>query len=322
MKIQSMDGNLANQIRQYIFVRYAQRKKPHEKWFIDDSAFFVRDCHTEIELASEFKKVMILRYEVQTVFEIKLNRLSEFYEKTIWNEIVRQRRKGIGIYQTLFDMGKDIVLFEGRVNEKQATNQAHFSGAIIKPESEHLGFHPEYIDFPYENIYYHAEWASRKWFDAYAEENRRELQFPALTDEQNLDYAEQIQNSYSVGIHIRRGDFQNVGWDLPAEAYKPPCQGTVEEHPDAHFFIFSDDLVWCQVHEKELGLDLARQTTYVSGNTGAKSYIDMQLLSMCKGIIRNAESSFSQVAGWLDKDLEFEIKIKPEAGYPYKVVTM
>ena len=116
MKIQSMDGNLANQIRQYIFVRYAQRKKPHEKWFIDDSAFFVRDCHTEIELASEFKKVMILRYEVQTVFEIKLNRLSEFYEKTIWNEIVRQRRKGIGIYQTLFDMGKDIVLFEGARN--------------------------------------------------------------------------------------------------------------------------------------------------------------------------------------------------------------
>lgn len=294
MKIQVLSGGLANQIRHYLFVRFANRYRPNIKWWFDDSTFHVRSPHNG--------------YELEKLFGVKLNLLSNFFDAKTWERIVEQRKRGVILPQTLLDMGTPIVLFEGRLH----VDQAVFSGQTILAEGEHLGFHPEYIDLPYENIYYHAEWASRKWFDAYAEENRQELQFPPLTDKQNLDYAGQMGNCYSVGIHVRRGDFQAVGWDLPAEAYKPACQKIVLEHPDAHFFVFSDDLEWCRANEKELGFDLSQSTTYVAGNTGENNYIDMQLLSMCKGMIRNAESSFSQVAGWLNPHLEFEIKLKKE----------
>ncbi|WP_322204105.1 alpha-1,2-fucosyltransferase [Acutalibacter intestini] len=296
MKIQLFDGGLANQIRYYFFVRYAQRQRPDDVWLYDDTIYFVEERHNG--------------YELERIFGLKLNLVSQYYRREIWEKIVQNRRDGIILPQTLLDMGIPSVLFEGRVSLSQIKDQAEFSGKTIFAEGGHLGFHPEYIDLPYKNIYYHAEWASRKWFDAYAEENRQELQFPPLTDKRNLDYAGQMGNCYSVGIHVRRGDFQNIGWDLPAEVYKSACQKVVLEHPDAHFFVFSDDLEWCRANEKELGFDLSQKTTYVVGNRGKNSYIDMQLLSMCKGMIRNAESSFSQVAGWLNPNLEFEIKLK------------
>lgn len=296
MKIQHLDGGLANQIRHHAFVRYAQRQRPDDVWLYDDTVYFVEERHNG--------------YELERIFGLKLNLVSQYYRKETWEKIVQNRRDGIILPQTLLGMGFLCVLFEGRVSLSQIKDQAKFSGKTVFAEGEHLGFHPEYIDLPYENIYYHAEWASKKWFDAYAEENRQELQFPPLTDKQNLDYAGQMGNCYSVGIHVRRGDFQNIGWDLPAEVYRPACQKVVWEHPDAHFFVFSDDLEWCRANEKELGFGLSQGTTYVAGNTGENSYIDMQLLSMCKGMIRNAESSFSQVAGWLNPNLEFDIKLK------------
>ena len=84
----------------------------------------------------------------------------------------------------------------------------------------------------------------------------------------------------------------------------------LDEYPDAKFFVFSDDLAWCRRNADKMGLNLAGETVYIAGNEGEKSYIDMQLLSMCKGMIRSRDSSFSQVAGWLNKDLRFEIRFQ------------
>ena len=294
MKIQILSGGLANQIRHYIFVRYAERQHPGETWFFDDSYFFARQVHNG--------------YELEKVFGLKLNLLSGYYEKDVWDKIVQNRMKGIILPQTLSDMGMPIVMFEGRLHIAQEP----FSGKIIIPDAPHLGFHPEYIDLPYENIYYHAEWASKKWFSAYEEENLSELVFPPLSDAKNLEYARLIDESYSVGIHVRRGAFlyDQIGGIIPNEMYLNACKDVLASHPNAHFFIFSDELDWCRAHEKELGFDLPAHTTYVEGNTEPNNYIDMQLLSMCRGIIRNAESSFSQVAGWLGRNLEFDIKLK------------
>lgn len=296
MKIQILSGGLANQIRHYIFVRYAERLYPKETWFFDDSFFFVHQVHNG--------------YELERVFGLKLNLLSDYYEKDTWEKIIQNRVKEIILPQTLFDMGIPIVMFEGR---HQGYKEA-FSGKIIAPDYPHLGFHPEYLDLAYENIYYHADWASKKWFSAYEEENLKELAFPELTGKRNLEYADMIRGSFSVGIHVRRGDFllPHIDWVVPNASFREASKKILDTHSDAHFFVFSDDLEWCRVHADELGFTLPKHTTYVSGNTGALNYIDMQLLSMCRGIVRNEESSFSQVAGWLNQNLEFEMKLKNE----------
>lgn len=294
MKIQLLANGLANQIRYYVFVRFAQRYHPGEQWFFDDSFFFASRAHNG--------------YELEQVFGLKLNMLSNYFEADVWDKIVQKRAKGIILPQILLDMGIPVVMFEGRLNGYQEP----FSGEVVIPDYAHLGFHPEYIDLPYENIYYHADWSSKGWFSAYEEENMSELVFPPLPDDRNLEYERLINESFSVGIHVRRGAFldDQIGGVIPNEMYLDACRNVLSSHPDAHFFIFSDELDWCRAHEEELGFDLPTHTTYIAGNSGEKCYVDMQLLSMCRGIIRNAESSFSQVAGWLDRNLEFDIKLK------------
>lgn len=294
---------MANQIRHYVFVRFAERYRPEDTWFFDDSSFF-----------SNY--IPWAQYRLENVFGLKLKLLSNYYDKATWQEISRRKKTGISTAQILYDMGMPLVMFEGRLFVAQEA----FSGKIITPNYPHLGFHPEYLEQPYETVYYHADWASKKWFSAYAEENLRELTFPPLTDKKNLEYADMIRGCMSVGIHVRRGDFVDYGYDLPPVSYKKGCIAVLERFPDARFFVFSDDLDWCRRHEEALGFHLAAQTTYVVGNRTPNDYIDMQLLSMCRGIMRNEISSFSQVAGWLDRNLEIEIKLRGNSQEQLKAV--
>lgn len=288
MRIQLMGFGLANQIRMYVFARFGERRCPDETWLFDDSWFF-------------FAKVPGRDYQLERVFGLKLKRMSRYYDVDTWNRILEQRKKGVSMPQILSDMGTPVAL------ATDWPTYGSFDGTII----DVLGFDPSIVELPYENVYYHGFWAGKKWFQSYEEDNRRELKFPELTDKRNLDYADSIRSCTSVGIHVRRGDFTVLGWDVPKEWYRAACERVIERHPDAKFFVFSDDLPWCKANAEELGFNLPWQkTTYIDGNSGEQSYVDMQLLSMCKGMVRSRDSSFSQVAGWLNRNLEFEIRFK------------
>lgn len=297
MKIQYTLSGLGNQIRQYAFVRFAERSHPGDKWVFDDSWFFMYNTGEE------------QRIEIERVFEVKLNRLSSCFDSETWTAIIQKRKSGMNMPQILMDMGIPIVAVDGK-----PYTLGEFSGKTIKT----TGFQPEIIDLPYENIYYLAFYGKNTWFTTYRDENLAELVFPPLTSQKNQEYAEMIKSTMSVGIHVRRGDFKDCGLDLPVKYYKAGCKRVLDVYPDASFFIFSDELEWCMANAKELGFCLPKQTTYVDGNTGENNYVDMQLLSMCRGLVRNAESSFSQVAGWLNRNLEFDIKLTPEEGFVYK----
>lgn len=287
MRIQLLNGGLGNQVFQYIFMRFAERYSPGEAWYLDDSAFFMGRQHNG--------------YELEKVFGIKANLLSRYFDSDVWQEIIRLRKEHkLTLPQILLNIG---VLFPQIVMVAE-TGDYRFDGKVmIHPANE---FHPEITKLSEKNIYYHGYWINKHWFSSYEEEMMHELQFPKLTDLKNLQYAEKIQNSQSVGVHIRRGDFLQCGWALPPEYYLSACKHVAENYPGCHFFVVSDDISWCQEHLKELGLDLGGDTTYISGNVDGKNYIDMQLLSMCKGMIMS-RSSFCYLAALLDRNLQFWI---------------
>lgn len=281
MRIIYISGGLGNQLFQYIFARFAERYCPEETWYLDDSAFFDSPLHNG--------------YELEKIWGIKANLLSDYFDADVWEEIIRLRKAGTGLPQTFSNMGVNLTLLA-------ETNNFSYNGKVLyAPTNE---FHPEILKLSDANVYYHGYWINKHWFARYREENRAELAFPALTDAKNIGYAEQINGCLSVGIHIRRGDFIDWKIDLPGEYYKSACQKVIETYPGVHFFVFSDELDWCRANAGALGLDLAPHTVYVSGNVHGRNYIDAQLLSMCQGLIMS-NSSFCYFAALMDKNLKF-----------------
>ncbi len=75
MKIQYLNGGLANQIFQYIFVRYAQLSFPEQDiWYLDDSFFFINQVHNG--------------YELEHIFRLKPNLLSKYFDSDICNQLL------------------------------------------------------------------------------------------------------------------------------------------------------------------------------------------------------------------------------------------
>lgn len=309
MKIISCSGGLGNQVMHYAFFRFAQREHPNDTWLLDDSWFNENSPHNG--------------YELEKVFGVRPDTVNRYFDKSTLDKMERQQNKNGGMFsfETLLELGLSIV----SVNMYDIynmydmyglldTNTPQYNNSAIKDRIyrvylENHKFCPQILDLPYKNIYYRGTWTAKEYFTRYKEENRKELRFPELVDDKNLKYAEMIQSCMSIGIHVRRGDFLKCGIELPAECYRAACQKAIDLQPDAHFFVFSDDMEWCVNNAANAGFDLAKQTVYVSGNVAVKSYIDMQLLSMCKGLIRHVGSTFSIVAGWLSENLRFEISV-------------
>lgn len=93
MKIQYLNGGLANQVFQYIFVRFAELYNPqNEPWFIDDSFFFLNNVHNG--------------YELEKVFGIQANLLSRHFDSDVWAEFIKNKKNGFSIAQSFKNLGK------------------------------------------------------------------------------------------------------------------------------------------------------------------------------------------------------------------------
>lgn len=287
MRIQFLNGGLANQIFQYIFVRFAELYQPTEQWYFDDSFFWVNHIHNG--------------YELEKVFGIKANLLSQYFDEDVWVEIITRKKNGISLPQTFLDMGIPISMLAETLNYKEFNP---FQGEVIRVGANE--FHPEVTKITRENLYYHGYWINKQWLESYRDVIQKELQFPIIKDERNIEYANRIKNSLSVGIHIRRGDFVKLGFAIPPYYYLDSCKQILNVYPMAEFFVFSDDIEWCKQNATDMGLDLAQRTTYVSGNVNGNNYRDLQLLSMCQGMIMS-NSSFCFLAALLSEQLNFAI---------------
>ncbi|MBQ8526957.1 MAG: alpha-1,2-fucosyltransferase [Lachnospiraceae bacterium] len=288
MRIQYFNGGLANQVFQYIFYRHAQLATGNKyTWFLDDSFFFFKDEHNG--------------YELEKVFGLKPNLLSRYFSPDAWNHFIENRKNGIGTAQTMLNMGIDIKMIAEASNYTTANP---FHGPICNISTNE--YHPEILDVPGQALYYFGYWINKHWLDKYRDQILSELSFPPILDAHNLSYASKIKSTLSVGVHIRRGDFITLGWEINPETYHAYCKMLFESYPELTFFVFSDDILWCKENACQLGLSLAKECIFVEGNTSGSNYIDLQLMSMCKGLLMS-NSSFSYLAALMNNNLQFYI---------------
>ena len=281
MKIQFLNGGLANQAFQYIFARYYELSHPGEVMFMDDSYFALNTVHNG--------------YELEKVFGLKPHMLSECFDEEVWAFILEERKNGKSVPQILCENGIEVYMLSEVGGEHKTFNP--FDGKVVSiPCNEYF---PQILDL-HGDIYYHGYWINKKWFARFQEEFIKEFSFPEITDAANLEYKRLIETTDSVSIHIRRGDYVNLGWALDSGYYKKWIADFVKAFDgDWNGFIFSDDISWCKENEEELGLKQLANVIYVEGNVRGQNFRDLQLMSMCKGMIVS-NSAFCYLAALLN----------------------
>lgn len=155
-----------------------------------------------------------------------------------------------------------------------------------------LAYKPEVFDFKRGLI--DGYWQSEKYFLPVADVIRKEFTFPEASD-RNKALAQELSETLSVSIHVRRGDYLG-GFPVMDETYYNPAMAYfTEKYGEVRFYVFSNDIPWCRDHLK------AERITFVDWNTGKDSPFDMWLMTQCKHNIV-ANSSFSWWGAWLNQN--------------------
>ncbi len=153
-------------------------------------------------------------------------------------------------------------------------------------------------DYNEYSIYFDGWWQNKRFYL----DTLKGIKFRTFVlDEINSQLLHDIQMSQSVFIHIRRGDYlapehiAQYGGICTEEYYRKGIE-IIQKHFDSpSFFVFSNDIDWVK-NNMEIP-----NATYIDNNKGKNSYIDLYLMSNCKGSIL-ANSSFSYWGALLNKN--------------------
>lgn len=162
-----------------------------------------------------------------------------------------------------------------------------------------------HVDADKDTLYYEGYWHDKRFFEDFV----NGLKFRGNLPMSNLNrlVLQKINESNSVSIHVRRGDYLNPEFEArfahscPPEYYQQAIEYAQKQMPGASFFVFSDDIEWVR---SNIAIPNA---TYIDWNKGKESYWDMRLMSECKASII-ANSSFSFWGAMLGKTKQFVVK--------------
>ena len=212
-------------------------------------------------------------YELERIFDIKPNKptkedLEKFDENNI-STLFKIKRKLFGDKKFVYD-----------------TKEYVFNKDVYKLK----------------NSYLNGYWQSIKYFEGIENDIKKDFQFKNQLDNKNLEILNEIENSNSISIHIRRGDYMShenynmYGCIATPTYYKKAIKVIEEKVENPTFFVFSNDMDWVKKN-----IQINSRVFYIDINSGNGSYKDMQLMSNCKhNIIAN--SSFSWWGAWLNEN--------------------
>ncbi len=262
MKIVQIIGGLGNQMFQYALAVSLKHRFPQENIKIDITHFRTYELHNGFELA----RIFGIKLETAGIFEIRKAR------GILLNYIWR------GMYRRIFH------------NEIVQRGSADFM-----PEVFQAG----------KSLYYEGYWQHWKYFEQTEQVVREAFTFPPFTDRRNAELYDRMESDPdSVCIHIRRGDYlkpENRHFQgLCGESYYLHALDEIRNHvKHGHFYIFSDDSVWCREFFRDKLLP-EETIDFIDWNTGTQSYCDMQLMTAASHMII-ANSSFSWMSAFLNR---------------------
>jgi len=148
------------------------------------------------------------------------------------------------------------------------------------------------------NSYVEGNWQNVGYFPN-QENLRNDLSFKIDLDKRTKDLLDEINETESVSIHIRKGDYTTMPryfFQADWMNYYALAVGRILKNTKGvKFFVFSDDMTWTKRNS------FIPNPTFIDWNKGNDSWKDMLLMSNCKHNI-TANSTFSWWGAWLNKN--------------------
>ena len=271
-------GGLGNQMFQYAFGR-ALANNIKTDLLLDTSLLKVKEDNTTKR-----------EYELD-VFSIRANFVHSHdlhkYRRSYINRVNRKLNKVFSIPI----ISKSKVIYEEEYEEMEVISRNELSDTML-----------------------YGNWQSEKYFKNYEEEIKNDFKFKRTLDEINYHLVQRIKDVNSVSIHIRRGDYaenpeiNSTHGLCTVDYYTRSINYINQTIHNPVYFVFSDDIEWVK---RNLVID--NEHEMVTWNKNRSSYVDMQLMSICKNNII-ANSSFSWWGAWLNINPE-KIVIAPIRWY-------
>jgi len=257
--IVKLQGGLGNQMFQYALWR----------------SLHARGTDAKVDLRPFRRCAFHNGYELDRVFNVKPPTASEVECRNMCNDR----------YTTLARVAKKLGWVDAPKNSK------HFC-QLKQPACSSFSYLPEVWSL--RDTYLDGFWQNTKYFDTVRSYLVSDFAFNEKLDYENASMLAEIDCCESVSIHIRRGDYVGTGWDqCGMDFYARALKEVRRRKENLKLFMFSDDVTWCRNNLQFPG------ATYVEGNGGVRSHIDMLLMSRCKHNIV-ANSTFSWWAAWLN----------------------
>lgn len=149
------------------------------------------------------------------------------------------------------------------------------------------------------STYFRGYWQNYRFFDAYRKDIQGMMEFNYEASAGFNRWMNEIKECNSISIHVRRGDYVTLGWQLNEQYYIKAINMITLNDMDAKFYVFSDDLNYCKKliskYYKNINVE------YVEYESDNRTVEDLILMSHCKQMIL-ANSSYSWWAAYLNKN--------------------
>lgn len=146
-------------------------------------------------------------------------------------------------------------------------------------------------------LYMKGYWQSWKYFNSVADQVRSDFRFTQAFSPAILEKAAMLENTESVAIHFRRGDYTQQ----EAVQYHGICgpeyyNKAVQQLPAGlQYYIFTNDPAWVREN-----MPAGISAEILSGSLSHTQYEDLFLMSRCRHQVI-ANSSYSWWAAWLNR---------------------
>lgn len=154
------------------------------------------------------------------------------------------------------------------------------------------------------NKYINGYLQSDKYFEAYSEIIREELSLKEGLSVKTFQLSNTMKSQNSVCVHIRRGDFVNIGGIVCTnEYYAGAVEYLAQKLETPQFYIFSNDIPWVREN-----ISFPLEVNFIDGNN--PSYEEVILMSSCNNFVIS-NSTFSWWGQFLSENRE-KIVIAPD----------